>query len=174
MGMSQTRAAHNRLKVGDQWLAKVLCSESPGNMTGESVLEYLSNIRSEPHGHISRCHFYKQVTAEQPLPSFSYIQLMKGLSHSITSTAAYNRIVEVNKERRKASHPPVCDTKQLAFLLLVYRANLQPIQRIYSASHIHSSRCASRSYGNTTEVANQHSVVRAVLNVYLPETSGHK
>ena len=99
---------------------------------------------------------------------------MKGLSHSITSPSAYNRIVEVNKERRKASHPPVCDTKQLAFLLLVYRANLQPIQRVYSARHIHSRRCGSRSYGNTREAANQHSMVPAVLNVYLPETSEYK
>jgi hypothetical protein len=140
----------------------------------EGVLEYLSNIRSEPHGHISWCHFYKQATAEQPLPSFSYIQLKKGLSHSITSPSAYNCIVEVNKECRKASHPPVCDTKQLAFLLLVYRANLQPIQRVYSARHIYSRRCVSRSYGNTTEVANQLSMVPAVLNIYLPETSEYK
>jgi len=70
------------------------------------------------------------------------MQLMKGLSHSLTSPSAYNRIVEVNKERRKASHPLVCDTKQLPFLLLVYRANLQPIQRVCSVRHIHSRRCA--------------------------------
>jgi hypothetical protein len=95
-------------------------------------------------------------------------------SHSITSPSAYNRIVEVNKERRKASHPPVCDTKQLASLLLVYRANLQPIQRVYSARHIHSSCCALRSYGNATEAANQHSMVPAILNVYLPETLEYK
>jgi hypothetical protein len=60
----------------------------------------------------------------------------KSLSRPTTSSLAYNRIVEVNKGRRKASHLFVCDTK-----LRVWRV-------IYAAGVVlHEARGMERRWG---------------------------